>query len=81
MGTATNITFTLLIKINGRLREFNFRKRADLNYDTDTNDERGNRYMFRMIKENETWKIKGQELPKWLLESDAFIHEALVNNQ
>jgi len=81
MGTATNITFSLLIKINGRLREFNFRKRTDLNYDTDTTDERGNRFVFRVIKENGAWKIKGQELPKWLMESDLILHEALENNK
>ena len=74
-------TFTLLIKINGRLREFNFRKRSDCNYDTDTNDERGNRFIFRLVKENETWKIRGRELPNWLLESDSLLHEALENQK
>lgn len=79
MSTATNITFSLLIKINGRLREFNFRKRSDHNYDTDTNDERGNRCTFRLVKEDESWKIKGQSLPKWLLESDSILHDAIEN--
>jgi hypothetical protein len=78
MITATNIAFTLLIKINGRLREFNFRKRSDLNYDTDTNDEIGNRYTFRMEKEGETWKIIGKSLPAWLMESETAINEALA---
>jgi hypothetical protein len=77
MITATNIAFTLLIKINGRQREFNFRKRPDGNYDTDTNDEHGNRYIFRMEKENDTWKIKGKSLPPWLMESEGVINEAL----
>jgi len=77
MITATNIAFTLLIKINGRLREFNFRRRSDLNYDTDTNDELGNRYIFRMEKEGDNWKIVGKSLPAWLLESETGINEAL----
>ncbi len=77
MNTATNIVFTLLIKISGRQREFNFRKRPDSNYDTDTNDEHGNRYIFRMEKTNDTWKIVGKSLPPWLLESEGLIHESL----
>jgi len=80
MITATNIVFTILIKINGRQREFNFRKRPDANYDTDTNDEHGNRYIFRMEKTNDTWKIVGKLLPAWLLESEALVNEALVKN-
>lgn len=77
MSTATNIAFTLLIKIKGGQREFNFRRRLDLNYDTDTNDEHGNRYIFRMEKANDGWKIKGKSLPDWLMESEALIGEAL----
>jgi hypothetical protein len=78
MITATNIVFTILIKINGRQREFNFRQRADANYDTDTNDEQGNRYTFRMEKTNDTWKIVGKSLPAWLLESEDLVNEALA---
>lgn len=81
MITATNIAFTLLIKINGRLREFNFRKRSDVNYDTDTNDDYTNRYFFKMEKVEGAWKIVGKELPKWLLESETLIGEALENHK
>lgn len=77
MITATNIAFTLLIKINGKQREFNFRKRSDSNYDTDTNDEHGNRYTFRMEKATDAWKINGKSLPAWLMESEGLISEAL----
>ena len=78
MITATNIAFTLLIKINDRQREFNFRKRSDANYDTDTNDDRGNRYTFRMEKENDSWKIIGKLLPVWLTDSEGLINDALI---
>lgn len=81
MITVTNIAFTLLIKINGRLREFNFRKRSDVNYDTDTNDDYTNRYFFKMEKTDGSWKIVGKELPKWLLENEAQISEALEANR
>jgi len=80
MITATNIAFTLLIKINGKQREFNFRKRKDNNYDTDTNDEHGNRYTFRMEKDGEAWKIIGKGLPPWLMESEGFINDALIKH-
>ncbi len=75
--TATNIAFTILIKINGRQREFNFRKRSDSIYDTDTNDELSNRYIFRMEKTDAEWKIVGKMLPDWLTASEALISEAL----
>ena len=75
--TATNIAFTLLIKINGRQREFNFRKRSDGNFDTDTNDDHGNRYTFRMEEVNDAWKINGKLLPPWLMESEVLINDAL----
>ena len=77
MITPTNIAFTLLIKLNGQQREFNFRKRLDLNYDTDTTDGRGNRYTFRMEKINDTWKINGKLPPDWVMESEELISEAL----
>lgn len=79
--TATNIAFTILIKINGRQREFNFRKRSDSNYDTDTNDEQSNRYIFRMEKVEGAWKIVGKSLPAWLIESEPLISDALSQHQ
>lgn len=81
MNTATNIAFTLLIKINGRQREFNFRKRQDANYDTDTNDEYGNRYIFRMIKTDDGWKVTGKSLPAWLTDNEKLIHDALEKKE
>lgn len=73
-----NIAFTLLIKINGRLHEFNFRKRGEVFYDTHTNDERGNCWFFKMIKQDDTWKISGDELPRWLVENESLIHAAIA---
>lgn len=81
MITATNIVFTLLIKINGRQREFNFRRRPDGNYDTDTNDDRSNRYTFRMEKTDGTWRIIGKQLPAWLMESESLINEGLEKQE
>ena len=76
-----NIAFTSLIKINGRLREFNFRKRGTSQYDTDTNDERGNRYFFKMLKQEDGWKITDAGLPNWLMESEALIAGAIEKEE
>ena len=77
MITATNIAFTLLIKVNGRLKEFNFRKRSEVNYDANTNDELSSRYFFGMQKIEGVWKITGKDLPAWLLDNEALISESL----
>jgi hypothetical protein len=81
MSVTKNIAFTLLIKINGRLREFNFRKRGETYYDGDTNDERGTRYFFKLEKDNENRKLTGPALPSWLTESESLINEAIITQE
>lgn len=73
------IQFSLLIRINHRLREFNFLQRNEHLYDTDVNDERGNRYFFKMVKEDEQWKVQGTNLPAWITENEEAIQEGLLN--
>lgn len=77
----TNIAFTLLIKVNGRLREFNFRKRPDNNYDTNTNDEYSNRYFLRMEKNDGAWRAIGKDLPDWIMQNEPALHEALEQKE
>jgi hypothetical protein len=73
-----NIAFTLIIKINGRLKEFNFRKRSDKLYDANTNDEYSIRYYFQLLKEEKDgWQISGHSLPAWIQNSQHIISEAL----
>jgi hypothetical protein len=81
MPFSRNIAFTLLIKINGRIREFNFRKRGTSFYDVDTNDERGNRYFFKMEKQADAWKINGTQLPGWLVDNESLISDAIANQE
>ena len=76
-----NIAFTAHIKISGRIREYNFRKRTATLYDTDTSDERGNRFTFSMVKEEDVWKIKETNLPDWLLKSESLIHTAIIKEE
>lgn len=74
---SANVAFTLLIKIEGRLKEFNFRKRNDNLYDANTNDEYSIRYYFQLQKEDSRWQLSGQSLPGWVLNNQNIIIEAL----
>jgi hypothetical protein len=72
-----NIQFTKIVKAEGRLREFNFRKLGGINegfFTVDVVDDRGNRIMFRMQKEDNHWKIVEQPLPSWVLSSEGEFH-------
>jgi len=75
-----NIQFTRLIKADGHLREFNFRKLTgfqDELFTVDVSDDRGNRIMFRMRKEDGTWKIVAQPLPEWVAKNEATFHDVI----
>ncbi len=80
MYTIKNIQFTRLFKVDGYLKEFNFRKfnaSRQEKVSVDTIDERGNRIMFFMEKTDEHWKIQPQELPKWIPEQENNLDEAI----
>jgi len=76
-----NIHFTRLLKINGRLREFNFRKIKDPQlelFSVDVCDDRGNRIMFKMQKENNIWKFVQQHpLPEWVMSNESNLSEII----
>ena len=76
-----NIQFTKLVKANGRLREFNFRKIQGIKEDlfhVDVSDERSNRIIFKMQKtENSNWKIVPQDLPKWITDAEGSLHDVI----
>jgi hypothetical protein len=65
-----NIQFSRLIKTDGRLREFNFRRVNGLHeelFTVDVSDDRGNRIMFKMQKEGDGWVIHtDQPVPDWV---------------
>ncbi|MEP6675210.1 MAG: hypothetical protein ABJA78_08640 [Ferruginibacter sp.] len=68
-----NIQFTKLAKVNGRLREFNFRKpngSEESLFSVDVIDERGSRIIFNMKKTENEWKIVQQDLPDWIMASE-----------
>jgi hypothetical protein len=75
-----NIQFSKLVKADGRLREFNFRKIngiAESLFTVDVSDDRGYRIMFRMRKDGEHWKILEELLPKWIMENENVFHDLI----
>ena len=75
-----NIQFSRLIKAEGRLREFNFRKTGtgnDERCSVDTVDDRGNRIIFSMYREGTSWKLNSTLLPKWICQYEEQLHEAI----
>ena len=76
-----NIQFTKLIKANGRLKEFNFRKLNDHKegmFTVDVVDERDTRIFFSVQKTDSAWKvIKKPLLPEWVLENEQIFHDMI----
>ena len=75
-----NIQFTKLIKVDGKLKEFNFRKpngKQEGLFTVDVIDERGNRIIFNMEKIDQHWKIITREIPIWVLDSENNFHELI----
>lgn len=63
--------FSKIIKAGARQREFNFRQLtagAQMRYHVDVNDDKGNRLVFKLVKESDgTWKTAEPEgLPDWV---------------
>jgi hypothetical protein len=80
MRSIKNIQFSKLIKAEGRLREFNFRKsnpNGEILFVVDVTDDRSNRIIFQMQKEGDLWKIQPQLLPDWILKYESQFHELI----
>jgi hypothetical protein len=77
-----NIQFSKLVKTEGRLREFNFRRstpEGTILFVIDVTDDRNNRIMFQMQKDNDLWKIQPQLLPDWVVKNEDTFHELIEN--
>ncbi len=81
MRLIKNIQFTCLVKCEGKLREFNFRRRnfpIGPFYSVDTVDLQGNRFQFNMDKTENGWIIREQELPAWILEAESVLSKMIA---
>ncbi|MEX0636140.1 MAG: hypothetical protein WD135_05180 [Ferruginibacter sp.] len=81
MVAIKNMQFTHLYKVNGYLKEFNFRKSNSSNegkVSVDTIDDRGNRIIFFLEKYDTGWKVVTTDLPIWVFEQESQLHEAIV---
>lgn len=78
--TPKNVQFTIVVKMNGRMREVNFLKRTDIQYDADASDELSHRWLFKWILENESWKIipVNEALPAWLTDNASAIKDGFL---
>ena len=72
-----NIVFTSFIKIEGRIHEFNFRKKNEAVFEADSTDIRGNRVIFELCKESENWTITSPNLPAWVRHSKDLVIDAI----
>ena len=77
-----NIHFTKLVKAANRLREFNFRMlpgNSNNLLHVDVPDDRGNRIMFKMKREeNKQWRIVDTDLPPWVASNENLLNEAIA---
>jgi hypothetical protein len=76
-----NIQFTKLVKADGQLREFNFRKISGAKegmFSVDVSDDRGNRKMFKMQKAQNAWKIiEDNQFPDWISKNESVFNELI----
>jgi hypothetical protein len=84
MAVLKNVQFSKLIKAEGRLREFNFRKSNGIAgpvYHVDVSDDRGNRYYINMLLEGNTWTVQEKILPPWIQEAVTQFHPAILEQE
>jgi hypothetical protein len=80
MLSIKNVQFTKLLKGESGLREFNFRKTASEGqtvFSVDVTDDRSNRILFYMQKQDDVWKIQSRELPAWITKNEANLHNMI----
>ncbi len=74
------VQFSLLIKLESRLREFNFRKIRNTEVDTfsvNVCNERGERIFFDMKKQESGWDFTPSNLPAWIEHNKKQIQQAV----
>lgn len=78
-----NVQFSRLIKVKGRLKEFNFRKSNATSsglFSVDVVDKEGpmgNRIIFHMENKDENWRILTPGIPLWIAEKENEMNEVI----
>jgi hypothetical protein len=74
------IQFTLLVKAGDRVREFNFRKLRNPGEEqltVNVCDERGERILFGMHKQEGNWRLSADSVPPWISQSEDQLRDAV----
>lgn len=74
------VQFSLLIKLDGRLREINFRKIRNIEDDVfsvNVCNERGDRIFFDMKRQETGWDFTPSNLPEWIEQNKKAIKQAV----
>ena len=81
MHAIKNIQFSRLVKAAGRLREFNFTKYRGEDgqpmFSIDVVDQYGNRIIFHMQRDAESWKIVDENIPSWISSNEQSFHDLI----
>jgi hypothetical protein len=76
-----NMQFSRLVKADGSLKEFNFRKHSDqqggILFSVDVCDTRNNRIAFKMQQKESAWKIIQAQLPEWVITNEQIFHQVI----
>ncbi len=84
MAVLKNVQFSKLIKAEGRLREFNFRKSNGIAgpiYHVDVSDDRGNRYYINLQLEDNTWTVQEKNIAPWIKEAIPHFHPSIQEQE
>ena len=76
-----NVHFTRLVKTADKLREFNFRKvpdAVDQLFHVDVADDRGNRIVFKLRKQEGRWKVMDEALPQWIMITENVLNDLIA---
>jgi len=76
-----NVQFSRLVRADGMLREFNFRKHSDpqggVLFSVDVCDLRNNRIAFKMQHTETAWKIVQTSLPEWVTKNEDIFNQLI----
>lgn len=75
-----NVQFSIVVKLDGRMREINFRKRGEFVYDGDATDDFNKRWSFKWHLEQNQWQMEPdiKDLPSWLTNNANLIRESFL---